>query len=143
MAINQIKQKRMATEMIRIVHECDAGMKQGVQYYRSSAAAGYPDAQDLLRRAARLPYRVEARIQNVINTYGASNLNSALALVSTLTLADLAAELAPLKTYSDQIKSAYQGGATLDEIADHIELNRADIDVDESVPVPPAYWDDF
>jgi hypothetical protein len=140
---NEIKQRRMATEMIRVVHECDVGMRLGAGYYRSSAASGRPDAEDLLKRAARLPYRVEARIAKAIATYGIPALDSALALVSGLTMTDLAIELAPLKIYSDQIKTARQGGATLDEIADHIEANRAEVDPDERVAIPSGYTDEF
>jgi hypothetical protein len=140
---NEIKLRRMATEMIRIVHECDVGMRLGAGYYRSSAAAGHPDALDLLKRAARLPHRVEARIQTIITKHGAPAVNTALSLVSTLTLSDLQAELAPLKTYSDGLKTAYLGGATLDEIADDIEANRAEVDPDERVAIPSGYTDEF
>ena len=129
--------------MIRIVHECDVGMRLGVGYYRSSASAGRPDALDLLKRAARLPYRVEARIQEIVTKFGAAAVNAQLALVSGLSLADLQAELAPLKIYSDQIRTLYLGGATLDEIADHIEANRAMIDPDEAVRIPTGYIDEF
>jgi len=141
--LEEVRKKRIATEMIRIVHECDAGMKQGALYYRASAAAGHPDAFNLLKRAARLPYRVEARIQALITKHGAAVVNLVLASVSSYTLSDLATELAPLKVYSDQLKADYLAGATLDEIADDIEANRADINPDEGVPIPPAYVDEF
>jgi len=141
--LTEIKNRRMAMEMIRIVHECDAGMRQGVEYYRVSARDGRPDATGLLARSARLPYRVEARIQAAVDKFGAPAINAALALVSNLTLADLGAELNPLKIYSDQISAARASGVTLDEIADHIKLNRAPIDRDEVLPVPPAYEDAF
>ena len=143
MAFSEIKQRRMATEMIRIVHECDVGMRLGAGYYRASVAVGHPDALDLLKRAARLPYRVEARIQTMITKFGAPSVNGALALVSTLTLTDLQNELAPLKIYSDALKSAYLGGATLDQIADDIEANRAEVDPDERVVIPSGYIDEF
>jgi len=141
MALENEKKRRMALALIRAVHECDAGMKQGVVYYRNAQTP--QEALDLLKRAARLPYRIEARAQALINKYGAAYLNSALSLVSSYTLSDLQSELAPLKIYSDTLKSNYLAGATLDEIAADIEANRADIDQDESAPIPAGYVDDF
>jgi len=139
----EIKYRRMANAIIRLVHECDAGMKQGVVYYRNAVAEGR-DGLNLLKRAARLPYRREAAIQALITTYSAATINAALALVSNLTLADLNAELTPLKIYSDTLKDHYQiDGWTLDQIATDIENNRSDIDKDEAAPLPLGYIDDF
>jgi hypothetical protein len=142
MAIETEKRRRMALAVIKAVHECDAGMKQGVTYYRNSQSP--TEALELLKRAARLPYRVEARVQALVTKYGAATVNSALALVSDVTLADLQAELAPLKTYSDVLKDNYQNNSwTLEQIAADIEANRADIDQDESAPIPVGYVDDL
>lgn len=150
------KLRRIAARMRALVHECDAGMKQGVVYYRNAIAARDRaiaagdsalaaqldiEATALLKRAARLPYQREARIQAMITTYTAATLNAALAQLGAIRLSDLATELAPLKTYSDGLSVAYQGGATLEQIAQDIETNRASIDVDESVPIPVGYED--
>jgi hypothetical protein len=142
MALASEKKRRMAQALIKAVHECDAGMKQGVIYYRNAQSPA--EALELLKRAARLPYRIEARAQALVAKYGAANVNAALATVSTLTLADLQAELDPLKAYSDTLKNHYQiGGWTKEQIAADIEANRADIDQDESAPIPGGYVDDF
>jgi len=141
MALASEKKRRMAQAIIRAVHECDAGMKQGVVYYRNAQTPA--EALELLKRAARLPYRIEARIQPLVTKYGTATINAALALVSTETLATLNAELTPLKTYSDQLKANYLAGATLEEIAIDIETNRADIDYEEAAQIPPGYVDDF
>lgn len=136
------KRNRMARAIIKLVHECDAGMKQGVKYYRN--AVNPAEKLNHLKRAARLPYRVEARIQALVTKYGAAQVNAALSQVSTLTLGDLQAELNPLKTYSDTLKDNYQSqGWTAEQIAQDIEANRADIDSDESAPIPTGYVDDM
>jgi len=139
------KNRRMALSIIRAVHECDAGMKQGVVYYRAAVASGNTvEALELLKRAARLPYRIESRVQPLVTKYGVANINNILAQVSNLTLADLQAELAPLKVYSDTLKDNYQNqGWTLEQIASDIETNRADIDREEAAPIPNGYVDDF
>lgn len=136
------KRNRMARAIIKIVHECDAGMKNGVQYYRNATTT--QEATGLLKRAARLPFRVEARIQALVTKYTAATVNVALFQVSTLTLSDLQAELASLKTYSDVLKDNFQNqGWTQEQIAADIEANRADIDQDETAPIPSGYTDDF
>jgi len=138
------KQNRMARTIIKIVHECDAGMKQGVLYYRDALDRDPINAFDLLKRAARLPYRIEARVQALVTKYSASAVNTALAQVSTLTLSDLQTELAPLKVYSDTLKDNFQNqGWTQEQIATDIESNRADIDRDEAAVIPTGYADDF
>lgn len=142
MAIAQEKSRRMATAIIKAVHECDAGMRQGVVYYRNAVANNDPQALDLLKRAARLPYRVEARVQALVTKYGAAAVNSALAEVLPVTLSDLSAELTPLKAYSDTLKDNYQNqGWTADDVANDIEATRATIDPDESAPIPAGYVD--
>lgn len=135
----------MALAIIRLVHECDAGMKQGVKYYRHALQKGdTAEAADLLKRAARLPFRIESRVQALVTKYGAAAINAALSQVSTLTLSDLQAELDPLKTYSDTLKDNFQNqGWTQEQIALDIEANRADIDLDEQAPIPGDYVDDF
>lgn len=142
MALASEKKRRMALALIKIVHECDAGMKQGVVYYRN--AQSQAEALALLKRAARLPYRVEARAQSLVTKYGAANINAALALVSSETLETLNVELTRLKVYSDTLKAHYlNDGWTLEQIAIDIETNRADIDQDENAPIPAGYVDDF
>lgn len=142
MALQEEKGNRMARAIIKIVHECDAGMKQGVAYYRNAHSP--EEAFGQLQRAVRLPYRIEARVQELVTKHGASVINSVLAQVATVKLADLQAELAPLKTYSDVLKNHYQiDGWTQEQIAVDIETNRADIDQDESAPIPVGYTDDF
>ena len=142
MALAQERQRRVAQAIIRAVHECDAGMKVGAGHYRN--AQSQEEAIGLLKRAARLPYRVEARVAALVAKHGAAKINQALALVSTLTLADLQAELAPLKVYSDELKDKYQNqGWTLEQIAADIEATRADIDHDENAQIPPGYIDEF
>jgi len=142
--ILEIKQRRMASEILRAVHECDAGMKQGVLYYRNAVTNGDAQALGLLRRAVRLPFRVESRIQNLVTKYTASTINAALALVSSQKLSDLRAVLNPLKSYSDTLKDNYQNkGWTADQVATNVETNRANIDLDESAPIPVSYTDDF
>lgn len=139
------KRNRMARAIIKVVHECDAGMKMGVRHYRDAQVSGRTaEATELLKRAARLPFRIEARIQDLVAKYSASAVNAALAQVSTLTLTDLQAELDPLKAYSDTLKDNFQNqGWTQEQIALDIETNRADIDQDESAPIPIGYVDDF
>ena len=158
MSLVEEKKKRVALAIIRIVHEVDEGMRMGVRLYRSAAnhAASLPngpeknaaeaEATALLKRAARLPYRVEARILNLINIGGWSvaQINNALALVSTETVAALQAHLDVLKTYSDVLKDNFQNqGWTESQIADDIEANRPMVDPMESVPLPVGYEDDF
>jgi len=134
---------RMANSIIRIVHECDAGMKQGVQYYRAAVTAGDAvEATAQIKRAARLPHRVQARIQPLITKHGNAEMNAALALVSTQTLATINAELNPLKAYSDTLKDNFRNqGWTEAQIADDIDATRADIDTDEAAPIPLGYED--
>jgi len=142
--LQEIKWRRMANILIKVVHECDPAMKQSIRGYRSALTDPQANSTGELKRAARLPYRVEARVQALVTKHGKAKINKALALVSTLTLSDLQAELAPLKVYSDTLKDHYQNdGWTLDQIADDIELNRADIDKDEIVPIPVGYEDDL
>jgi len=145
MALQAEKNRRMALAIIKAVHECDAGMKQGVVYYRDSVQRGDDvEALNHLKRAARLPFRVEARVQALVTKHTASVINSVLSQVSTLTLADLQAELNPLKAYSDTLKDNYQNqGWTAEQIASDIEANRANIDPDESAPIPGSYVDDM
>lgn len=144
MALTEEKNRRMAMAIIRVVHECDAGMRVGVTYYRTALARGDTvEATNLLKRAARLPYRVESRVQALVSKYGAAAINAALALVSSHTLTTLQAELAPLKTYSDTLRTNYQSGATLDDIAADIETNAAQVDQDEAAPIPGDYVDDM
>ena len=145
MALNEITYIRMANEILRIVHECDAGMRNGVNYYRNALSQNNPtDALNMLKRAVRLPYRVEARIQSVIDKYGVAAVNSYLAVVSNLTVADLQAELAPLKVYSDTLTSHYQNdGWTQEQIASDIEANAGTVSEDELVPIPVSYVDDM
>ena len=141
----EIKKMRMANAIIRITHECDAGMKQGVKYYRAAVMVGDAvEATKQIKRAARLPYRVAARIQPLVTKHGNAAMNAALALVSTQTLASLNAELNPLKAYSDVLKDNFRNqGWTEAQIADDIDANRADIDTDESAPVPSGYIDEL
>jgi len=135
----------MANAIIRIVHECDAGMKQGVVYYRSSLAAGDTvSATAHIKRAARLPYRTWARIEPLVTKHGNAGINAALALVSSQTLTTINAELNPLKAYSDTLKDNFRNqGWTEAQIADDIDANRADIDTDEAAPIPLGYEDIF
>ena len=136
-------------EIVRIVHECDAGMRAGVRVWRNEVNHGNPNAIDFLKRAVRLPYRVEARIQDQVTKYGASIINQALAqlapiLGQAITLGDLASELNTLKTYSDTLKDNYLNqGWTAEQVAQDIEANAAQIDLDEKAPIPPAYVDDM
>lgn len=142
MALSEEKQRRMAFAIIKAVHECDAGMKQGIVYYRNASGPG--EALGLLKRAARLPYRIEARVLALVATYTKPVLNAALAEVSTHTLASLQAELDPLKAYSDTLKDNFRNqGWTDEQIAADIEANRAEIDQDESMPIPVGYVDEF
>ena len=158
--MQQTTRERMAKRLIDVVHECDVGMRHGIGYYRTAIAkhanlvaagapqieidAAYTEAFNLLRRAVRLPYRVEARAQALIDKHDAATVNAALALVSSYTLANLNAELAPLKVYSDTLKDHYQiDGWTLDQIADDIELNASNLDPDEAVLSPITYVDDM
>ena len=143
--MQQTTRERMAKRLIDVVHECDVGMRHGVAYYREAASRGQTvEALNLLKRAARLPYRVESRAQALVAKHGAATVNAALALVSTYTISDLQAELAPLKVYSDTLKDHYQiDGWTLDQIADDIELNASNLDSDEAAPVPVTYVDDM
>ena len=145
MPLVNITKERMAREVIRIVHECDAGMRQGVLYYRNALARGETvEAFNLLKRAVRLPFRIESRVQALITKYNTAIINANLALVSSYTLSELNAELAPLKIYSDALKAHYQNdGWTLEQIAADIELNSATIDSDESAPIPDTYIDDM
>lgn len=137
------KNRRMALAIIRAVHECNAGMRQGVVYYRSAIAAGNStEALGLLKRAARLPFRVEARVQSLVTKYGAAYINEALSLHGA-TIAELQNELSPLKTYSDTLKANYQAGATADDIALDIETTAAQIDLDEAAPIPSGYVDNM
>ena len=141
----EIKQKRMAVAMLDHVHNCDAAMKVSVGYYRNSLNNGDTSgATGHIKRAARLPYRVEARIQAMVAKHGAAYIDAALTRISDLRLADLAAELAPLKVYSDTLKDNFQNqGWTEEQIANDIEANRADVDRDEVVPIPVGYEDDI
>jgi len=145
MPLTEEKNRRMALAIIKAVHECDAGMKQGVIYYRNAANRGQSlEATALLKRAARLPFRVEARVQALVTKHGASAINAVLAQVSTHTLASLQLELDPLKVYSDTLKDNFQNnGWTEEQIATDIESNRADIDQDEAAPIPVDYVDEF
>ena len=143
--IEQEKFRRVARELIRIVHECDAGMKQGVFQYREEAQSGNPQrALGLLKRAVRLPYRVEARASEAVRKHGAARVNAALGAISTLTLADLQAVLEPLKNYSDLLVDRYRNqGWTAAQIASDIEASSADVDADEQVRIPQGYVDDM
>lgn len=142
MPLSEEKNRRMALSIIKAVHECDAGMKQGIKYYR--AETNPTTKTELLKRAARLPYRVEARVQDLVTKHGSAAINSALSQVSTYTLTDLQNELAPLKTYSDTLKDNFQNQSwTEEQVATDIEANRLDIDTDEAAPIPVGYTDDF
>jgi len=142
--ILEIKQIRMAESILKAVHECDAGMKQGVLYYRNAVANADPQAIGLLRRAARLPFRVESRIQALVTKYSAPEINAALALVSKQTLGTLRVELNTLKAYSETLRDNFQNqGWTVEQIAVDIETNRATIDADENAPIPTGYVDNF
>lgn len=157
MALQEEKRRRIARELIRLVHECEVGMKQGVRYYRSmsNAAAAAPNGPDkiaaeaeatnLLKRAVRLPFRVQARMQALISGgWTTQQLDNAIGLVSSLTWSDLTAELTSLKAYSETLRDNKQNqGWTEGQIAEDIEANGVSPDPEESVPIPPAYVDDF
>jgi len=160
MSLQSEKFRRMGNNLIRVVHECNAGMRQGATYYRNAQARAdattdpaekaywETEALNLLRRAARLPYRVEARFLALLQSNGGpytmAQINSMLAITGTgIVAADLNAELTPLKAFSDTLKTAYQGGATLSEIADLIDANAEQIGQEESIPIPGNYVDDF
>lgn len=135
--------KQRALKLLKLILECDAGMKQGIVYYRTAVANGSPQALELLKRAVRLPYRIEARVQDAITKYGQATVNGWLTDNNCPNLATLQTMLAPYKTYSDTLKNNYQVlGWTEDQIASDIETNRENID-QEAFPIPPAYVDDL
>lgn len=158
MSLQEEKRMRVARELIRIVHECEVGMRQGVRYFRAAqnhAAAQVPASQEetdalleatnLLKRAVRLPFRVEARMQALVGGgWTAQQLDNAIGLVSSLSWSDLTTEVTSLKAYSETLRDNKQNqGWTEIQIAEDIEANGMDIDSEEAVPVPIGYVDDF
>lgn len=135
--------KQRAAKIMTLVLYCDANMKEGVAIWRERVAAGDPQAFEWLQRAVRFPYRIQARIQDVVNRYTAPVVNQWLTDNNCPTLGTIATYLQPYLDYSDLLKDRYQlQGWTEEQIATDIETNREDIDP-ENIPIPGTYTDDF
>lgn len=135
--------KQRALRIIRLIIECDAGMKRGVQYWRASVASGNPQAFELLQRAVRLPYRIQNRVQNAVNRFTAPTVNTWLSDNNLPSLTQLQTQLQPFLDYSDLLRDRYQNqGWTEEQIAQDIEANREDIDPEE-FPWEETYTDDL
>jgi len=158
MPLQTEKHERIAKVLIKAVHTCDVGMRQRVLYYRNAktmadaaTAANRPadaarftqESRRLLGEAARLPFRVEDRLEEAIRKHSLNTVRLAIERVSTIRLADMRAELAPLKIYSNELRRLRREGAGDEEIAVHIETNRLPLDVDEDVRWSDTYEDDF
>jgi hypothetical protein len=156
-AFAQQTHRRIALEIIRIVHECEVGMRNGVRYFRANkniadALTPGPDkdaaaleATNQLKRAVRLPYRVESRLNSVLESrYTVAQLNNALALVSSHTVQALRTELQGLQVYSETLRDRKQNqGWTEAQVATDMEASLPLPDQLESVPIPLNYVDDF
>ena len=135
--------KQRAAKIITMVLTCDAAMKRGVFYWRQAVAQENPQAFEYLQRAARLPYRLQNRIQEGINRFGASTINQWLSDNQLPSLGQLATQLQPYLDYSDLLRDRYQNqGWTEEQIATDIETNREDIDL-EDFPLSAGYTDDL
>lgn len=135
--------QQRALKLIRLALECEAGMNNGVNYWRNAVAAGDPDAFETLKRAARLPYRITSRLQESINTYTQPVIVTWLADNNLPSLAQINTKLQPLRDYSDLLVDRYKNqGWTEDQIADDIQATMEAIDLEQFAP-EAGYTDTF
>lgn len=130
-----------AAKLVRMVVTIEASMRNGINYYRIAVSNDDPQALGVLKRAVRLPYRIEDRIQHAIDIYGLSVIDGYLSEINGPTISQLRAILQPYKDYSDQLASDYTNTIkTESQIATDIELNCEQIDTEE-FPISPGYTD--
>jgi len=135
--------RQRAAKIMNFILTCDAAMKVAVGDWRTAVAQGNPEAFDFLQRAVRWPYRIQSRIQDAVDRYGAPTVNQWLSDNNCPSLGQIQTYLQPLLDYSDLLRDRYQlQGWTEEQIATDIETTREDLDP-EQLPWPGTYTDDL
>lgn len=132
MAISDAKKRKIGVQLIDWIYlGIRTGARRSVEEYQRLKATDPAEAEQHLARACNMPMRRRAVINAIIERYESRNgagtapayLNECLALTGTsITVADLNAELTSLENYANTLIDAKIAGTmTLDNIAADIE----------------------